>query len=96
MGSRQMPREHTQLRFRRANERLLAAIENGGPNPRRIPFLCECADDGCHGRVEVDVAEWKTIASQHNHFLMEAGHQRSEGEEVVGHVGAYEVARKPD
>jgi hypothetical protein len=95
MRSRKTPREHTQLRFRRANERLLAAIENGDSTPRRVPFLCECADDGCHGRVEVDVAEWEAIASEHNHFLMEAGHQRSEGEEVVGRVGEYEVARKP-
>jgi hypothetical protein len=95
MGSRETPREQTQLRFRKANERLLAAIENGGPNPRRVPFLCECADEECHGTVEVDVAEWEAVASQHNHFLMEAGHQHSEGEEIVGKVGEYEVARKP-
>jgi hypothetical protein len=30
------------------------------------------------------------------HYLVEAGHQRSEGEEVVGSVGEYEIARKPD
>ena len=88
--------EHVQLRFRKANERLLAAVENRGAGPRRIPFLCECADEDCHGTVEVDVAEWRAAASQHNHFLMEAGHQRSEGEKVVGHIGEYDVARKPD
>jgi hypothetical protein len=90
------PREQTQLRFRKANERLLAAVANGGSGPRRVPFLCECADDDCHGRVEVDVADWEDIASQHNLFLMEAGHQRSENEEVVGELGEYEIARKPD
>jgi predicted phosphoadenosine phosphosulfate sulfurtransferase len=91
------PQEHVQLRFRKANERLLAAVGNGGTDsPRRIHFLCECADEECHGTVEVYAAEWEAAASQHNHFLMEAGHQRSEGEEVVGHVGEYDVARKPD
>jgi hypothetical protein len=95
MDARETPRKHTQLRFRKANERLLAAIENGGPNMRRVPFLCECADETCLGTVEVDVAEWEAVASQRNHFLMEAGHQRSEGEDVVGHIGEYEVARKP-
>jgi hypothetical protein len=39
--------------------------------------------------------EWEAVASRHNHFLMVAGHQHSEGEEVVGRVGEYEVARKP-
>jgi hypothetical protein len=96
MASRETRREQTQLRFRRANERLLAAIENGGASPRRVRFLCECADEQCHGTVDVDAAEWEAVASQHNHFLMEAGHRRSEHEEVVGHVGEYEVARKPD
>jgi hypothetical protein len=90
------PREQTQLRFRKANERLLAAVANGGSGPRRVPFLCECADEDCHGRVEVDVTDWEDVASQHNLFLMEAGHQRSEDEEVVGRVGEYEVARKPE
>ena len=48
------PREQTQLRFRKANERLLAAVANGGSGPRRVPFLSECADEDCHGSVEVD------------------------------------------
>ena len=96
MASGETPQEHVQLRFRKANQRLLAVVGNGGGGRRRIPFLCECADEDCHGTVEVDAAEWEAAASQHNHFLMEAGHQRSEGEEVVGHVGEYELARKPD
>jgi hypothetical protein len=84
------------MHFRKANERFLDAIENGGAGPRRVPFLCECAADECLDRVEVGVAEWEAVASQPNHFLMKAGHQRSEGEEVVGSVGEYDVARKPD
>jgi hypothetical protein len=96
MGSRDTRREHNQLRFRKANERLIAALENGGSGPQRVPFLCECADEDCLGTVEVDAADWEAVASQHNHFLMEAGHQHSEGEKVVGHLDEYEIARKPD
>jgi hypothetical protein len=84
-----------QLRFRKANERLHEAVEDqvqGQP----VPFLCECADDDCLGTVGVSLSDWKAVASQHNHFLMEPGHQHSEGEEVVGSVGQYEIARKPD
>jgi hypothetical protein len=88
--------ERNQLRFRRANERLLAVIEDGGRAPRKVPFLCECADEDCHGTVEVEVGEWQAVASQANLFLMQAGHQRTEGEEVVGRVGDYEIAEKLD
>jgi hypothetical protein len=96
MASRETRREQNQMRFREANERLLDAVEDGGREPRRVPFLCECAADDCLGRVEVDVADWEAVASQPNHFLMLRGHQRSEGEEVMASVGEYEVARKPD
>ena len=96
MPFRDSRREQNQLHFRKANERFLDAIEDGGRAPRRVPFLCECADDECLDRVEVADFEWEAVASQPNHFLMKAGHQRSEGEEVVGSVGEYDVARKPD
>jgi hypothetical protein len=61
-----------------------------------VPFLCECADDHCLGEVDVTLREWEGIASRPNHFVMLAGHQRSEGEEVVGSVREYEVAQKPE
>jgi hypothetical protein len=61
-----------------------------------VPFICECADDDCLGTVNVLPSEWEAVASKPNHYLMEAGHQRSEGEQVVGYVGEYEIARKPD
>jgi len=48
------------------------------------------------GRVDVSLQEWEAVALNPNHFLMEAGHQRSKGEEVVGSLGEYEIARKPD
>jgi hypothetical protein len=96
MASRDTRREQNQMLFRDANERLLDAVEDGGREPRRVPFLCECAADDCLGRVEVEVADWEAVASEPNHFLIMRGHQQSEGEEVVGSVGEYDVARKPD
>lgn len=95
-ASRQTRREHNQLMFRRANELLLAAITRLSSKPGRAPFLCECAAFDCFETVDVEARQWQAVASQHNHFLVNAGHQRSEGEEVVGHLGEYEIARKPD
>jgi len=95
-ASRQTRREHNQLMFRRANELLFTALTRLASKPERARFLCECAAFDCFETVDVEARQWHAVASQHNHFLMNAGHQRSEGEEVVGHLGEYEIARKPD
>jgi hypothetical protein len=60
-----------------------------------VPFLCECAAEDCQGRVEVQLAEWEAVAARPNHYLMVAGHERSEGEQVVGSVGEYDEVQKP-
>ena len=81
--------------FRRGNELLHDAAVDARATSL-VPFLCECADDDCLGRVEVTTAQWENVASERNHYLMIAGHQRSEGEQIVGSIGEYEIARKPD
>ena len=96
MTTREARREQNQMRFREANERLHDAVEDHAHEVQRVPFLCECADDDCLGTVDVLVGEWEAVALKPSHFLMEAGHQRIEGEEVVGSVGDYEIAHKPD
>ena len=96
MPTRATRRELNQLRFRKANEVLHDAVEDQVQDPQAVPFLCECADDDCLGTVNVLLSEWEAVASQPNHFLMESGHQHSEGEEVVGSVDQYDIARKPD
>ena len=63
------------------------------PQPYRS---CANADLDCLGRVEITLTEWEHVAAVPNHFVMIAAHQRSEGEEVVGSLGEYEITRKPD
>jgi hypothetical protein len=94
-NSRDTRREQNQMRFRRANEGLHDAVEDRVQESQPVPFLCECADDDCLGTVNVLPSEWEAVAAKPNHFLMEAGHQQSEGEEVVGSLREYEIARKP-
>jgi hypothetical protein len=84
------------MRFRRANEGFRDAVQDRVQESQPVPFLCECADDGCFGTVNVPLGEWEAVAARPNHFLMEAGHQQSEGEEVVGSLREYEIARKPE
>jgi hypothetical protein len=96
MSLREERREENQRRFRRANEALHDLVDERVPDTQPVAFVCECADDECMGRVEVSLEDWEAVASKPNHFLMEADHQRSEGEEVVGSLGEYQIARKPD
>ena len=96
MGSRDTRREQNQKLFRSGNERLTAALDDQLPEAARVPFLCECADEFCDGRVELAVADWEAVTSKPNHFVMVAGHPRSEGEVVVGEFEEYDVVRKPE
>jgi hypothetical protein len=89
-------REETQKLFRHGNESLHDAAVSAGVETTSVPFLCECADEDCLGRVELTPSEWEDVTAEPNHYVMIAGHQRSEGEEVVGSIREYEIARKPD
>ena len=92
--SRDTRREENQKLFRKGNESLHNAALDA--ELALVPFLCECADIDCMGVVDVAPNEWDAVAAKENHFLMIAGHQRSEGEEVVGSLREYEIALKPD
>jgi hypothetical protein len=78
------------------NERLQRAVAEKVPDEGRVPFLCECADEFCNGRVELPIDDWVGIARRPHHFVMVSGHPRSEGEKVVAELDGYDVVRKPD
>jgi hypothetical protein len=69
--------------FRSANERLEEAVEASVSEEQHIPFLCECADDDCLGRVEMTLAEYSAVRAHDDRFFMVPGHLLAEGEEVV-------------
>ena len=97
MGSRGTRREENQKLFRIGNERLRSAVHEHPPAAvdGRIPFLCECADEFCNGRVELRLVDWERVVRKPKHYVMIAGHPRSEGEKVVGMVEGYDVVLKP-
>jgi hypothetical protein len=95
VASRDTRREENQKLFRMGNERLRSAVTEQVPEAGRVPFLCECADEFCNGRVELRMEEWEDVAREPQHFVMVSGHPRSEGEMVVGTLDGYDVVRKP-
>ena len=95
MATRDTRREENQKLFRLGNERLHSAVNEQVSEALRVPFLCECADEYCDGRIELRLQEWESVASKPDHFVMVSGHPRSEGEKVVGELDGYDVVRKP-
>jgi hypothetical protein len=80
--------------FKLANERLEEAVQDAVPNEERVPFLCECADDDCLGRVDLTLAEFSAVRSRHDHFFILPGHDLSEGEQVVEKHHDFHVTQK--
>jgi hypothetical protein len=94
MATRDTRHEENQKLFRRGNESLHDAAVAAGYETEPVPFLCECADEYCLGRVELTPSQWEVVSAAPNHYVMIAGHQR-ETEKVVGSIREYEIARKP-
>ena len=84
-----------QITFRNANELLLktAVVSDG----RAVPFLCECADDTCFGRIELTIDEYRVAhPPDENGFVLLHGHLQTEDEVTVAKHDGHAVTRKPD
>ncbi|MGH3044652.1 MAG: hypothetical protein ACRDM2_07990 [Gaiellaceae bacterium] len=81
-----------QRTFRAANERIndLAQVTDG----QLVPFLCECADIACLGRIEASLSEFVVIHEDRTRFFVLPGHLRVNGEEIVSASDPYEIVEK--
>jgi hypothetical protein len=80
--------------FRHANERLGRAVASAEFDGKVIPFLCECADDRCLGRIELSLVQYDDAHLLPNTFVVLTGHPLSEAEEMVEDMGLYQVMQK--
>ena len=83
-----------QSRFNAANERLGDVVEERVSGNDRIPFLCECADDRCLGRVELTRSEFEKLHEDENVFVILPGHPRVDGEVVLKREERFEQVEK--
>ena len=85
-----------QYRFNDANNRLRELVEQrAGPN-QRIPFLCECADDGCLATVGLELSEYEDLHENSDVFVIVPGHSRIVGERVLHRDDRFEQVEKRD
>lgn len=82
--------------FRDANERIRSRLSEFDDPVEQIPFLCECAEEGCTTIVRLTSREYEAIRESPDAFFTADGHEDAEA--PVGHVVAryegYVVVKK--
>jgi hypothetical protein len=84
---------HNQSEFRYANGRFFDAVSST-VDGQLIPFLCECADGDCMGRVEITAWRYDDIHADEAHYVILPGHMRIAGEEIMEENSYYEIVKK--
>ena len=79
-----------QSRFREANESIEATAERVG-FIGQIPFLCECADEGCAEILRLDLAAYEKVRQNPRRFFNAPGHEAVS----VGNGAAVVAERMP-
>jgi hypothetical protein len=92
MGSRRERFYLNQETFRSANKGMSEAVSVDGST--LIPFLCECPDFDCLGRLEATITEFEAAHARGDQYFILPGHLRAEGEEILSENDRYEVVSK--
>lgn len=77
---------------RRVNE----AIERGAAGTGTAVFVCECGNLGCNEKVELTIAEYESVRSGFERFLIVPGHEIEAIEDVIERHPSYLVVAKRD
>jgi hypothetical protein len=84
-----------QQESRSANERLQSAIDGQMPSAGTIPFLCECADLTCGGRIEITTGDYDATHIFRDRYIILPGHKMTATETVLEtDPDGYVVAQK--
>jgi hypothetical protein len=87
---RTVRRAKNEALFREINERLQDLNDDFGTSE----WLCECSDLECVGRIELTDAEYETVRQHGAHFVLLAGHEQIDIEQVVVRRANYVIAEK--
>ena len=84
--------------FRTLNEQLKEGLGDlrAQSGPETIGFVCECGDGDCGQLVQVSPQKYEEVRADACLFVIAAGHELTEFEDVVDHDGGVTVVRKRD
>lgn len=80
--------------FRSVNETIRDVAAQHGPDAHVYEFLCECSDPACVDRVALTTADYEKIREDGARFVLMAGHNVAEIEDVVSSSGGHVVVEK--
>ena len=95
MAARQETLVANQRTSRHANERFeeLAGARADG---HVMPFLCECADETCLGRITLTATDYYALHIDRSQYVVLDGHLTIRGETMVQQADGFRVFTKTD
>lgn len=94
MDPRQRRIALNETRFREINESLRHSLESAGQAGHVVSFVCECGHASCREVVDAVVAEYEAIRANPRRFLVVAGHEMPDAEDVVERRDGFHVVEK--
>lgn len=88
-GEMNLAAEPVQHLFREVNERIKLSAAGDDPS-----FLCECADLGCTGTINVGIEDYERVREVPWHFIVRAGHEPIERERIVEDGAGFVVVER--
>jgi hypothetical protein len=79
--------------FRRANELVRERAGEFGAEGL-VPFICECTDPDCLGRVEMSIDEYDEVRSRPTRAAVSPGHEHADRERVVQQSSRFAVVER--
>jgi hypothetical protein len=86
----------SQALFRTANERLRERAQKLAGAVETIPFLCECADEACLGRIELTMAQYQEVRRVPSRYVVLPEHAAIARDHVVEDGGHFQVVEKKE
>jgi len=83
-----------ELVFRTVNEQIAAMADRFPSLLSEIDVVCECADPACLSTIRLRTADYGAIRNSESDFVVLAGHEREDIEDVVRRSQHYLVVRK--
>jgi hypothetical protein len=83
---------HTESVFRHVNERIAETVEQFDMD--ETLFVCECADAGCHHRVEVPLETYEEVRENPTRFIVAEGHDKAGFERLVSKHRGFAIIEK--
>jgi hypothetical protein len=90
---RQQRLAYNEAVFRTLNENIVGIASNFGGKDV-YEFICECATSGCFERLSLTIEQYERVREDGSHFLLAAGHEDIEVEQVFDVRPNYVVVAK--